>query len=45
MDEKLLAILISAGLFYYFNICKKSRCIVLNPKCDGISCYVPKNKK
>ena len=42
MDEKLLAILISSALYYYFNVHKKSRCIVVNPKCDGVSCYVAK---
>jgi hypothetical protein len=44
MDARTLALLISSALYWYFNIYRKSKCIVIQPKCDGVKCYIAKNK-
>jgi len=44
MDSRVLAILISSSLYWYFNIHRNNRCITINPKCEGVTCYVATNK-
>ena len=44
MDSRILAILISSSLFWYFNIHRMNRCITIQPQCEGVTCYVAKNK-
>lgn len=44
IDGKTIALLISSVLYWYFNIYRKSKCIVIQPKCDGVKCYIAKNK-
>lgn len=44
MDIRVIAVLISSSLFWYFNIHRKNKCIVIQPKCEGVKCYITKNK-
>jgi hypothetical protein len=44
MDVRTIALLISSVLYWYFNIYRKSKCIVIQPKCEGVKCYIAKNK-
>jgi hypothetical protein len=43
MDVRAIALLISSSLYWYFNVHRKPKCIVIQPKCDGVKCYVAKN--
>jgi len=44
MDGRTIAVLISSVLYWYFNKYRKPKCIVIQPKCDGVKCYIAKNK-
>ena len=44
MDVRTIALLISSSLYWYFNVYRKHKCIVIQPKCEGVKCYIAKNK-
>lgn len=44
MDVRTIALLISSSLYWYFNVYRKHKCIVIQPKCEGVKCYLAKNK-
>ena len=44
MDVRTIALLISSSLYWYFNVYRKPKCIVIQPKCDNVKCYITKNK-
>jgi hypothetical protein len=44
MDVRVFALLISSSLYWYFNVYRKHKCIVIQPKCEGVKCYLAKNK-
>ena len=44
MDVKIIALLISSSLYWYFNLRSNPKCIVIQPKCNGIKCYIAMNK-